>query len=111
MSTKKIIWLAVNSNGDEVLSSNPDGFQRFSPSLYHNEYDLSVHTEHLAERKKCISFDDTQMKHDHWIEYYNPDTISKFGTFPTWNYLPKGTIKKIIGRELTWDDEPVKIEE
>jgi hypothetical protein len=51
------------------------------------------------------------MKHDHWIEYHNPDTISKFGTFPTWNYLPKGTIKKIIGRELTWEDEPVKIEE
>ena len=21
--------------------------------------------------------------------------------------LPKGTIKKLIGRELTWDDEPV----
>lgn len=24
--------------------------------------------------------------------------------------LPKGTIKKIIGRELTWEDEPVKLE-
>lgn len=24
--------------------------------------------------------------------------------------LPKGTIQKIIGRELTWDDKPVKIE-
>ena len=23
--------------------------------------------------------------------------------------LPKGTIKKLIGRELTWNDEPVKI--
>lgn len=23
--------------------------------------------------------------------------------------LPKGTIKKIIGKELTWDDEPVYI--
>lgn len=23
--------------------------------------------------------------------------------------LPKGTIKKIIGRELTWQDEPVEI--
>jgi hypothetical protein len=23
--------------------------------------------------------------------------------------LPKGTIKKIIGKDLTWDDEPVKI--
>lgn len=23
--------------------------------------------------------------------------------------LPKGTIKKLIGRELSWDDEPVKL--
>lgn len=23
--------------------------------------------------------------------------------------LPKGTIKKLIGRELTWNDEPVEI--
>lgn len=23
--------------------------------------------------------------------------------------LPKGTIKKLIGRELKWEDEPVKI--
>jgi hypothetical protein len=23
--------------------------------------------------------------------------------------LPKGSIKKLIGRELTWDDEPVEI--
>lgn len=23
--------------------------------------------------------------------------------------LPKGTIKKLIGRDLTWEDEPVKI--
>ena len=27
-----------------------------------------------------------------------------------WVMLPKGTIKKIIGRELTWKDEPVEIE-
>ena len=23
--------------------------------------------------------------------------------------LPRGTIKKLIGRELTWDDEPVEL--
>ena len=23
--------------------------------------------------------------------------------------LPKGTIKKLIGRELTWDDEPIEL--
>ena len=25
--------------------------------------------------------------------------------------LPKGTIKRLIGRELTWDDEPVEFTE
>ena len=24
-------------------------------------------------------------------------------------YLPKGSIKKLIGKNLTWDDEPVEI--
>lgn len=24
-------------------------------------------------------------------------------------YIPKGTIKKLIGYELTWEDEPVEI--
>lgn len=29
---------------------------------------------------------------------------------PQWsNYLPSGSIKKLIGRELTWEDEPVEI--
>ena len=26
-------------------------------------------------------------------------------------HLPKGSIKKLIGRELTWDDEPVELKE
>ena len=25
--------------------------------------------------------------------------------------LPKGSIKKLLGKELTWDDDPVEIEE
>jgi hypothetical protein len=27
------------------------------------------------------------------------------------NRLPKGSIKRLIGRELTWDDEPVEFVE
>jgi hypothetical protein len=33
------------------------------------------------------------------------DTISNDGI-----ELPKGSIKKLIGRELNWSDEPVKLE-
>ena len=100
---KRMIWLAVNSNGDEVLSSNPEGFQRFSPELYHNG--------DLKERKKVISFTDTQMEYDHWIEYHNPKSTYRYGERPSWNYLPKGTISKITGKTLTWEDDPIKIEE
>lgn len=34
--------------------------------------------------------------------------------WPTWVYafrLPKGSIKKLIGRELTWADEPVELKD
>ena len=26
-------------------------------------------------------------------------------------FLPKGSVEKLIGRELTWDDEPVEIKD
>ena len=101
---KKIIWLCVDSNGDEKLSSNPEGWQRFSPSKYYESNN--------EENKKVLSYDDiTIMNYDHWIEYHDPKTVNQNGEAPQWNYLPKGTIKKIIGKELTWNDEPIKIEE
>lgn len=30
-------------------------------------------------------------------------------TYSMWLVLPKGSIKKLINRELTWNDNPVKI--
>lgn len=104
---KKLIWLAVDSNGDEKLTSNPEGFQRFSPIKYH----YGSFEERKAERQKVISYEDTTQDHDIWIEYHNPQEVDKTGKMPHWNFLPKGTIKKIIGKELTWNDEPIKIEE
>lgn len=29
--------------------------------------------------------------------------------YSMWLSVPKGTIKKIIGRDLTWKDEPIEI--
>ena len=31
--------------------------------------------------------------------------------YDDWVSLPKGSIKKLIGRELTWEDEPVELKE
>ena len=106
------IWLAVDSNGNEKMSSCKLGFQRFSPRLYHCRYAPDSKTRNLAykERQKVCSYNDTQMKDDHWVEVFSGDELGKTGAYPRWSYLPKGSIKKLIGRELTWEDEPVKYE-
>lgn len=31
--------------------------------------------------------------------------------YDDWVVLPKGSIKKLIGRELSWEDEPVELKE
>ena len=36
---------------------------------------------------------------------------SEFGFVDMEIELPKGTIKKLIGRELTWEDNPVELKE
>ena len=49
-----------------------------------------------------------------WIFEYKPDRDARI---PIWlngcDYmeLPNGSIAKLIGRELTWDDEPVELVE
>lgn len=96
---KKIVWVAVDSNGDEKISSNPKGFQRFSPKKYLNGDE--------EERKKVVSFNDTIQDHDIWVELIDYGRIK----LPNWIFLPKGSIEKLIGKKLTWNDEPIKIEE
>ena len=110
--TKHFIWLAVDSNGNERMTTCKKGFQRFSPRLYHSNKSLNrkIHEAAWKEHAKICSYEDTQMKDDHWVEIPEEKDMSKWGAYPTWSYLPKGTIKKLIGRELTWDDEPVKYE-
>ena len=38
-------------------------------------------------------------------------SISKYGNNLKRIYLPKGSIKKLIGRDLDWNDEPVELKE
>lgn len=56
------------------------------------------------------------------VDYNNTECVFTMepsrGPYKTWivtsygNYikLPQGSIKKLIGRELNWSDEPVKLE-
>lgn len=45
-----------------------------------------------------------------WIYEYKPERASSFWyDIGECVKLPKGSIKKLIGRELTWNDEPVEV--
>lgn len=44
-------------------------------------------------------------------EYWSDEDVSDYGNEDTGISLPKGSIKKLIGRDLTWNDEPVELKE
>lgn len=43
--------------------------------------------------------------------FWDDVVYANYVQFSTSIKLPKGTIKKLIGRELTWEDEPVELKE
>lgn len=44
-------------------------------------------------------------------EFWSDEDVSEYGNEHTGISLPKGSIKKLIGRDLTWKDKPVKLKE
>lgn len=74
-------WLAVNKNMSECIFKNKP--KRFNNYIFVDEVYHS--------------------KEDVW----GTKNFSHYSDI----YLPKGSIKKLIGRELTWEDEPVEIKE
>lgn len=43
--------------------------------------------------------------------YWSDEGVSKYGNEDTEIELPKGTIKKLVGRDLTWKDDAVELKE
>lgn len=43
--------------------------------------------------------------------YWSDEGVSKYGNEDTEIELPKGTIRKLIGRDLSWNDNPVELKE
>ena len=86
-------WVAVNQDGSEVCSSN-------KPFRHHEAANELI--EKFGEGyKRCLKED------DHWCD-----------DFRNWHYsvpvfrgaiLPKGSIEKLIGKKITWSDEPVEL--
>ena len=46
---------------------------------------------------------------DEWADMDDVCVESECGSVDMTLVLPKGSIYKLIGRELTWDDEPVEL--
>lgn len=60
-------------------------------------------TEYIFADKKPIRGE------DEWLPKFMDDGL--YDTFCGYINLPKGSIKKLIGRELSWNDEPVELKE
>ena len=62
-------------------------------------------TEAIFEKKPTRHDDEELYKNDDslkiWVDVSINNTVD----------LPKGSIEKLIGRNLTWEDEPVDLEE
>lgn len=90
-------WLAVNYDSRTgIISWNKEGLVRYDPKI----------PEH---HKYFISWNDERSMTPHWIEYHSPDKESSYFA-PKWIIVPKEWIDKLVGFEMTWEDEPVKID-
>ena len=84
------LYFGVNSDGSEVISKQP--LKRF--------FDKETN------RSDVFSFKDTQLP-PHWVLDYTGISVGKWGDMPIDRYLtlPAGSIKKMFGVALTWEDE------
>ena len=86
-------WLAVDKDGTEKIFN-------VKPSKGNTQKDKN----HVWGTYVGENYEKWYLKHDGRNEdigdaYYQGHSIE----------LPKGTINKLIGRNLTWEDEPVKL--
>ena len=54
------------------------------------------------DRRECIYQFRPKIRNNQFIPLHE---------YSMWMTLPKGSIKKLIGRDLTWKDEPVELKE
>ena len=76
-------WVAVHKDGEENI---------FELKPCRRDYN-------------CVSY--KSYEPTHWSD----EDVSEYGNGDTGISLPKGTIKKLIGRDLDWSDEPVELKE
>lgn len=93
-------WLCVNKDGQELICQNKPirlGFMKRCSSDGGNYIDKAHKwEEHKFKVEELTYWDDSEM------------CSCQDATYNFDIELPKGSIEKLIGKVLTWDDEPVK---
>lgn len=101
------MWLAVNYDGTEVSFNICPG--RFSDYIKQwNEIDRA---KGVPDSELYQENDD---KYRYWTDEssnYLTEIYDGIEAYNTCVYLPKGTIKFLTGKTITWDDEPIEINE
>lgn len=64
-----------------------------------NKNGQEVITEHEPERKN--------MRHPYIKGWMTSDDPTNWHHEDGWTWIPSGSIEKLIGKNLTWEDEPV----
>ena len=88
-------WLAVDKNGTEYV-------YRHKPKRLKKRNKWSdIYVKFICEDRLCASVDG----------YENQSTFGTLVTIrkTTRSKLPKGSIEKLIGKKLTWEDEPFEL--
>ena len=89
------LYIGSNSDGSEIISKMP----------------LKRYINYETNKKDVLSYNDTQ-RPPHWMLDYTGIEVAKNGDNPIDTYLtlPKGSIKRMFGVDLTWEDEVKVIE-
>ena len=91
------LYIAVNSDGSGIISKLP--LKRF--------------IDYETNKGDVMSYNDS-IRPNHWIVDYKSSgvNIPKTGHIPADEFItiPRIIISKLLGRDITWDDEPIEIE-
>lgn len=90
------LYIGVNSDGSEIISKKP----------------LKRYIDRQHNAGDTLSYNDTQQP-PHWmLDYTGIELHSKTGESPIDVYitLPQGSLKRMFGVEMIWNDEVKEIE-
>lgn len=89
------LYVGSNSDGTEIISKQK----------------LKRYIDYETNKKDVLCYNDTQQP-PHWMLDYEGKEIAKSGDMPINVYLtlPKGSLKKMFGIEMSWEDEAKEID-